>query len=77
MDGEIFACWRTAPDKPAPGVNYDFDGDPTTTKEESPMIGGNHLQIRTPTGDHVLFLGHLQDEYSTSAVSTRCHGGLA
>lgn len=57
-DGEIIACWRSAPDKLTPNTPYDFNGDGVT--DAAPMRGGNHLQIRNADGDYVLFLGHLE-----------------
>ena len=91
IDGEIVACWRTAPDKPTPSLDYDLDGDGqygegrkcvvsgnNCTKDSdcfaifplqdscgeshdgSPMVGGNHVQIRNEAGDFILYFAHLQ-----------------
>lgn len=57
-DGEIIACWNSAPDKPKPGVDYDFNGDGIV--DPSPVRGGNHLQLRTADGDHIIYLAHLR-----------------
>lgn len=65
-DGEIIACWWTAPDKPGPNTGYDIDGDgifgePNVPDDRSPLGGGNHLQIRNADGDHIVFLAHMQN----------------
>jgi hypothetical protein len=40
VNGEIIACWRTAPEKPAPGVDYDLDGDGIFGEKNSCSISG-------------------------------------
>ncbi|WP_096332919.1 hypothetical protein [Nannocystis exedens] len=65
-DGEIIACWRTTPNKPAPGVDYDFNNDGTA--DPSPMIGGNHLQIRNADGDYIVYLAHLDVDSIPSSL---------
>lgn len=63
-DGEIVACWRTAPEKPGPNTDYDIDGDGVFGEEEddaSPLGGGNHLQIRNADGDYVVLFAHMQN----------------
>ncbi|MFV8756792.1 hypothetical protein ACNOYE_40125 [Nannocystaceae bacterium ST9] len=40
IDGEIVACWRTAPDKSAPGVDYDLDGDGIFGESKNCSISG-------------------------------------
>ncbi|WAS99374.1 hypothetical protein [Nannocystis punicea] len=65
-DGEIIACWRTAPNKPAPGVDYDFNND--GTPDSSPMSGGNHLQIRNADGDYIVYLAHMDFDSIPSSL---------
>lgn len=59
-DGEIIACWRTAPDKPSPDRDYDFDGD--GEGDDSPTNSGNFLSIRNAAGTHVMSLAHLEHD---------------
>jgi hypothetical protein len=62
-DGEIVACWRTAPEKPGPNTDYDIDGDGVFGEEgddASPLGGGNHLQIRNAAGDYIVLFAHMQ-----------------
>lgn len=62
-DGEIIACWRTAPEKPGPNTDYDIDGDDVFGEEDddaSPLGGGNHLQIRNADGDYIVLFAHMQ-----------------
>jgi hypothetical protein len=49
-DGEIIACWRNAPDNPAPGEKL------PEVNEEIPTAG-NHVAIKTP-GGHVFVVAH-------------------
>jgi hypothetical protein len=63
-DGEIVACWRTAPDKPGPNTDYDIDGDGVFGEKDddaSPLGGGNHLQIRNAAGDYIVLFAHMQN----------------
>ena len=51
VDGVVISCWRTWPD------------DSSCDEEVSQCLsGGNHLNIRTEQGDHVVYLGHLQPD---------------
>jgi hypothetical protein len=40
VDGEIVACWRTAPEKPSPSLNYDLDGDGVYGEAKNCVVSG-------------------------------------
>lgn len=41
IDGEIVACWRTAPDKPSPTLDYDLDGDGVFGEAKNCVVSGD------------------------------------
>ncbi len=41
VDGEIIACWRTAPEKPSPSQDYDLDGDGIFGEAKNCSISGD------------------------------------
>ncbi|MEZ4238197.1 MAG: hypothetical protein R3F59_19020 [Myxococcota bacterium] len=58
FDGWIVGCWNDIPDKAAPGVDYDFDGDGVA--DSSPLRRGNHVQLLTADEAHVTLFAHMQ-----------------